>query len=290
MIKKNIYRIITALVAIFVALELILRICGFGNFIIYRADPRYGYIPAPSQFGSFEHRYFWTFNSLSMGTLEYPAKNDKPNILLIGDSLVMGGLHFDHHQTLGPLIQKETCLNVWPISAESWSLQNELAWLSANKNIMEKMDQIIFVSNSEDFDEPSSWRCEYTHPTHKPLFLLPFIVHRVIFKTTECGEIPQGFKIKKDNLDKLLIQFRHDYKKKVVFFIYPKKSELIDHALFNKVFERPINLLERNQYATNLLTSCTSWKPENYRDEIHPNLLGNQIFAHYISQQIQSTE
>ncbi len=57
---------------------------------------------------------------------------------------------------------------LWPISAGSWALRNELAYLRVNPDVVTQIDALVFVFNSGDFAEASSWKCELTHPRTKP--------------------------------------------------------------------------------------------------------------------------
>jgi hypothetical protein len=64
------------------------------------------YIPAANQHGLFLNRNSWFLNNQHMGKIENWSTEKQPNILLLGNSIVFGGLHFTHEEKLGPLLEK----------------------------------------------------------------------------------------------------------------------------------------------------------------------------------------
>ena len=119
------------------------------------------------------------------------------DMLLVGDSLVYGGNQYHPTERLGPtlqaLIQTRTAgTQVWPISAGSWSLRNELTWLRQNPQVLDQMHRIIIVLNSGDFDTTtaSSWSCELTHPRSRPLVATWYLFYKYVYAFEKCGEEP----------------------------------------------------------------------------------------------------
>lgn len=154
--------------------ETIARVKHAADVPLYRVDHDLGYIPQPSQSGRFLGRYDWTFNDLSMGAGPFTGHGD----LLIGDSLVYGDARMTQAQRLGPLLEDRLGVPVWPISAQSWALTNELTYLRLHPEVVQKVDKIIFVNNSGDFTTPSVWATEITHPTHRPLSAAAYALER----------------------------------------------------------------------------------------------------------------
>ena len=168
--SKHIFTILTILVLI----EVGLRTSGIIDFPLYDANSIIGYIPKPSQNGSFLNKNVWQFNSLSMGASEFKPTNTI-DTLLIGDSVVLGGNPYRQEDRLAPQLQLETKLPIWPISAGSWGLRNELIYLKLHPEVVNSVDRFIFVLNSGDFDKASSWSCEITHPRSYPILALSLI-------------------------------------------------------------------------------------------------------------------
>ena len=129
---------------------------------LYKADNQLGYIPAPNQSGAFLHSRQWRFNEYSMGSAAFEPDPRRFNILLVGDSIVLGGNPLNQSDRLGPQLEKLSGWQVWPVSAGSWALQNELAYLRTHPDVLQRVDAVAIVSNSGDFGEPSSWASPVT--------------------------------------------------------------------------------------------------------------------------------
>lgn len=108
------------------------RALGLVDFPLYDANAQIGYIPAANQQGSFLNKNDWQFNALHMGAPAF-APDPARDVLLVGDSLVYGGNTYRQPERLGPalqtLLQERGGGQVWPISAGSWALRNELAYM-----------------------------------------------------------------------------------------------------------------------------------------------------------------
>ncbi|MGA2637252.1 hypothetical protein [Methylocella sp.] len=104
------YRIYVAILLapllLFAGSEIVLRIAGFGSFPIYDVDNDLKYIPSANQAGAFLDRHRWAFNDRHMGNTVNWSPESHPDVLLIGNSIVMGGLPFDRDQKLGALLQQ----------------------------------------------------------------------------------------------------------------------------------------------------------------------------------------
>ncbi|MGU5731348.1 hypothetical protein ACV1DR_20970 [Aeromonas jandaei] len=123
-------KILTGVVLGLALIEIGIRISGIIDFPLYDADNHIGYIPKPNQSGSFLRTHDWQFNSLSMGATEFRPTDKDTDTLLIGDSIVLGGNPYKQGDRLGPQLQLIHGGNVWPISAGSWALRNELVYLN----------------------------------------------------------------------------------------------------------------------------------------------------------------
>ena len=55
---------------------------------------------------------------------EFAPSPEAFDVLLIGDSLVLGGNKYRLEDRLGPQLSQLTGLPIWPIAAGSWSLRN----------------------------------------------------------------------------------------------------------------------------------------------------------------------
>ena len=154
------------------------------DFPLFGADAEGGYYALPNQRGRFAFRNAWAFNELGMGVAERFAPSTARDVLLVGDSVVYGGNPVRQENKLGPVLQHQTGWHVWPLSAGSWALQNELIHVRRLPQAVRGADQIVFVLNSEDFAEPSSWANEFTHPRHRPASYLLYGAEKALARSS----------------------------------------------------------------------------------------------------------
>ena len=98
---KKLIITIVALAGIIFAGELVVRYKGMVDFPLYDANSVIGYIPSANQKGSFLNKHTWEFNSLHMGSTDF-LTSPATDILLIGDSIVLGGNPLGQSERLGP--------------------------------------------------------------------------------------------------------------------------------------------------------------------------------------------
>jgi hypothetical protein len=109
--------------------ETYLHFAGFGSYPIYDIDNEIKYIPAANQHGTFINRNAWYFNDRHMGNISNWRQEKHPDILLAGNSIVLGGNPFNHDDKLGPLLEKDlgAATTVWSVAAGGWSNVNDLS-------------------------------------------------------------------------------------------------------------------------------------------------------------------
>lgn len=271
-------------------IEIAIRLSGIVDFPLYDANNKIGYIPKPNQSGSFLRSHDWQFNSLSMGAPEFKP-TASVDVLLIGDSVVLGGNPYRQADRLGPQLQKISGENVWPISAGSWALRNELHYLNSHLTVVSSIDQLIFVLNSADFEEASSWSCEETHPRSHPVYATAYVIKKYLYNWSPCKATPVDLKVPSGDWKAELKEFLQNNPtigKKVSFFLYPDKAEATNETLRAQKLE---------DYATELAVSGAEeifsvgrdprWNELFYRDGIHPTEKGTEVLAHIIHSPMQ---
>lgn len=267
--------------------ELITRALGMIDLPIYDANSLIGYIPASNQQGSFLNSHDWQFNELHMGAVKF-APSRTTDILLIGDSIVHGGNPLSQSDRLGPQLQKATSKVIWPISAGSWSLRNELSYLRLNPDVLKQIDSIIFVLNSGDFTEASSWKCELTHPRKQPTSALWYILNKYVYSFECCDQIPLGLEVPPGNVWDELADLVKSTQLKPLYIIYPTKTETLNTNLRIQKFaansEKLSSIGNRTLF---FVAEGTRWSAEFYRDDIHPTAEGNAVLANIIKDAIQ---
>ncbi len=260
--------------ALLLIVEISLRVFGVLNFPLWRADPVLGYIPAPNQHGKLFNSADWVFNEHSMGVAA-PFKATSDCTILIGDSLVFSDSKNGQPNKLGPLLQGRLHAPVWPIAANSWALQNELTYLLTRPEV-QACPTIVIVSNSGDYQEPSVWKSELTHPRSRPLLGSLYVARKLLFTPpvepfawpTPAQEAQWG-----GSLDRFLAA----YHGRLLFVLYPTKEELEKHI------DRfgPFRAYLRGRAETFDLGPY--WSADAYQDIIHPKWGWDPRFADLIA-------
>jgi len=253
--------------------EISLRLSGVTDVPLYRPDPHYGYIPQANQRGAWKNKNRWVHNSLSMASYE----EFKPGgILLVGDSIVSGGNQSDHAERLGPQITKLTGETVWPISAGSWSLLNELAWLRQNPEVVRNVDRFVFVLNDGDFIDPSIWRIDPDHPDHKPVSRVYYLIDRLILAPRRPVQAPppSGRDWRSE-----FRAFRASTNKPVLVVLYSGRPDAPDK-------------MERwaPDFAPEVLIAKDDprWVAATFRDHLHPDAGGTSVLARLIDDRLKA--
>lgn len=275
--------------------ELLLRVMGMVDFPLYDADARIGYIPKASQEGSFLRRNTWVFNELSMGTARHfdPAAA-RQDMLLVGDSIVLGGNTLPQERKLGPLLEAAQVRRVWPIAAGSWALRNELRYLRDHPEVSRSVGHIMLVLNSADFGNASSWSCELTHPRQRPGLAVLYIAQKYIYDWAPCGATPSALTVPAGDWRQELRELVEDglvRPENTTLVLYPTRKEVEDPALMRRALESRRTELSAVMGPRIRFISVgfdPRWKADLYRDDIHPSPQGYEVLAKTLAANAQS--
>ena len=274
--------IFTVVALVLAGSEALIQLSGILDIPVYRADNTVGYIPAPSQSGAFLHAKQWQFNEHSMGAGAFAPDSLRFNMLLVGDSTVIGGNPLAQSERLGPQLEGLTGWQVWPVAAGSWALQNQLAYLRRHPDILHKVDAVAIVSNSGDFDEPSSWASSVTHPLKRPFPGLLYVARKYVFPAGPTPEVQAELQVMPRDWQADLHDFLRSYRKPVFFFLYPNLDELDNAEKMHSQLESKILALQK-QSASNIrinrVATSPLWTANLYRDDIHPSAEGTAALA-----------
>ena len=252
----------------------------------YHADNRIGYIPLPNQSGIYRGGR-WVLNELSMGTDRPFAPTAGRDILLVGDSIVFG-INLRQSDKLGAQLEQATGARVWPIGVPSWAFQNELQYLRDHPQVVAGADQIVFVLNGADFDRPTSWKADETHPLppRLPRFLLWEAIVRHVRSLTGIRPDPAPVQVSadmrvapRDNAADLAALVA-GAGKPVLLVFYPNRAqaEAGDPCGF------PLPSVARVAgVATLCIKQDARWSPGLYADYIHPSRQGSDALAQIIA-------
>lgn len=269
--------VLTALVVLFIA-EVAVRACGALNFPLYQVDSHVGYWPSPGQSGEFLNRNRWFFNERGMGVAEAFRPDHRQDVLLIGDSIVLGGNPLDQAEKLGPRLSQRTGDHYWPLSAGSWALLNELHMLKRNMDVVEQADVVVFVLNSADFDQASSWACDLTHPRERPRVALLYLARKYLAIGPQCASPPEDLKVPATDWKVAWREFMSDARvrgKPVTVWLYPTREESLNPDLLRVRLESVGAQLRMEGLSGNLMLRSVGrdsrWAGATYVDGIHPD-------------------
>lgn len=266
-----------ALVALLVAVEIAFRLAGVLNFPLFSAGPPYGYIPQPNQRGAFLHKNDWVFNELSMGSARrFETPGAAIDTLLVGDSIVSGGNPYRQADRLGPQLEKHLGGRVWPISANSWAMANELTYIRVNPEVARHTDRFVFITNSEDFGAPSIWRSPVTHPTKRPLSAIVYVVQKKLVRPQAALKTPYSPR-------EAWQAFRSAHTQPVIVAAYPNRAEAADAKLRASQLLTPLRELVGPNTQVIDVGADPRWAKVRYRDNIHPAPEGTALLATIIS-------
>lgn len=269
-LRRLVLGVIVALVLGSGAAELAARTLKVGDFPIYQQDAASSYVMQANQSGSFMGKYAYAVNEQHMGVADkFPA--DGTGILLIGDSIVLGGNQVDQADRLGPQLSKATGCQYWPISASSWALANEIGRLFAQPDLM-KVQTIVIVSNDGDFGEKSRWQNQYAQPTEKPLLLSLYAMRKYL----GAGNVlDHPYSDAPDPAKWLpqLVKLRQTFKGRIVVVGYPDKLDL-EGGRFDKFDIATLPTLPQLKAAGGIeyvpVLGNPAWTVAQYKDNIHP--------------------
>jgi hypothetical protein len=234
----------------------------------------------------------WRFNALSMGAREFAPTPNAVDLLLVGDSVVLGGNPYREEDRLGPQLERQLKTPVWPISAGSWALRNELTYLRHHPDVVRQVDAIVFVLNNGDFNQASSWACDLTHPVKRPgsaaVYLFRKYVHGSCPPTAPDMKVPEG-DWKQDLREFLASPGAQG--KPVIFFLYPDHREAANGSL--RASQLEVHGPELQAQGVRQVVSVgrdPRWKDAFYRDEIHPDVEGTRVLAAIISESLNSLQ
>lgn len=292
--------------------ELIARLVfGFGDPPLSISHPTIEYMFKPNQDVLRFHNRFIT-NQYGMRSEHFSKNKTNPNefrVMVFGDSVVNGGNLTDHEKLATTLLQNQlkSCLKkmviVGNISAGSWGPENYLAY--SNEYGFFDADAIVLVISSHDYaDNPTFEPLNpNTHPIEKPAFALleamtrylPRYLPLVSNKKSDNIEPAANSKHSADAISKglsSLKQFLYAAKKTgapVYVLQHWTKTELErgnpdegNSMISGVCAEVGVPCIQMN----NLFQDNIRKGNSPFRDDIHPNDIGQELMTRAIWQSL----
>ena len=280
-------------IAVLAVVEIAVRLTGVTDFAVYAVDSGIGYIPKPNQAGRFLDKNEWVFNDKSMPTANRWTPAKLPNILLIGNSVVMGGKPYDQKDKLGPLVANDVGSQyaVWPIATGGWTTINEIVYLDRHPDVVRSANFFVWEYRAGGLSALSEWRGNYVFPSKWPIWATWYALRRYVLPRIlplNTNELPPTGAVDEAHLR----DFRNSIaelskaaamKHPGFIFIYPDKRQFLmakrgeewlpERAALEEISKR--NNLKIVDVAQN-----SNWTAALYRDSTHPTVQGNEVLAH----------
>jgi hypothetical protein len=282
---------------LFVGLELALRLTGLGSFPIYDIDSDFKYIPAANQNGVFMNRNNWTFNDRHMGNAANWSPGKHPDVLLVGNSIVVGGNPYNQKDKLGPLLERTLggTFSVWSIGAGGWTNVNEMGFLEKNPDIVRNADFVVIEYMEGGLARASQRAGETIFPAHRPVLLSIYLFERYFLPylkggapVNDSGALPPVGSPDPVQLERFK-RFVDAATKtsKVLIFLYPGPSALINKERWRQVVAPAVAICESLAIKCVDIAAQKSWTANLYKDGLHPTVEGNKILADILAENIQ---
>jgi hypothetical protein len=286
-------RIIVMLVILVVSTEVSLRlIVGLGDPPRYRADPEIEYLMVPGEYSRFGNRYF--INSAHMRSDEFSREVDESSevkLLVLGDSVVNGGSLTDQSKLATELIPALALrsglgyVRAFNVSAGSWGPANLLAYVR-RFGTFGCSKAIVFVNTDDYRDTPTFSPLGPEQPTSKPMSALLDLLQnygmRMFTRPRSTIDPSDGVTTVRE-FSQLLDELQTRGVQCAVAF-HPKRSELEVGSTDDSVWFEAIARSKGVQICSTgpLLLASVRQGLNPYRDDIHPNDLGQSVLAQAI--------
>ena len=296
--------VLAVLLVLVLVVELSLRVIwGFGQPLIYIADPEIGYLLAPSQ----KTRRSGNLIEINQYSMRSPTISKVPalgtwRVMLLGDSIVNGGWWTDQTQTLSALIttqlqpnlDKNTQLEILNVSANSWGPPNQLAYLKRFGTF--GAQTIILVINTDDLfaQTPNSAIVgrDRNYSAQKPPLALIEVFNRYIQKSQPIPKQaplndPIGYNLEKiKEIQAIALQNQANF----FLAMTPLLREVEepgsrDYEIKARQRLTEFTEIQKIHYLDFLpLFKATSEPPTLFRDNIHLSASGNQLVTEQLTQ------
>ncbi len=295
------WRVRAAAIAVLLAVtELAVRTLGWVDFPIYAVDDEIGYFPQPNQSGAFLQKNRWVFNNRSMG-IEAPWKpSGRTDVLLIGNSVILGGNNYDQPDKVAPQMQShmDAQCAIWPVATGGWSTVNEYRFLERFPDIIDGADFFVWEIMGHQMAGAQGWTYETVIPTHHPVWATGHVVRKLLREkflqwtlpepagqVTDAAELASNYR----QFDAALNQLQRASGKKPagILFLYPDRRQLqgarqgLEWLVDRDKFElaaaaHGLVLIDIARYP--------QWTDAMYRDQVHPTAEGNAMLASILTQ------
>ena len=298
---------IAIVVGLGAAIEMGLRIIGFGKPLIYIADEQIGYLLAPNQSTRrFGNRIAINQYSMRGDPIEKTPLPSTLRVLLLGDSIANGGWWIDQAWTISSLMIRSLTpivsqyfpkVEVLNASANSWGPRNELAYLQKFGNFHSQA--VVLMINTDDLfaKAPTSMPVgrDRNYPDHQPAMALVEAFNRYLSKPKPIPEIDDeagdrvGFNLEAISKIQALT---HQANSQFLLVMTPLLREISepgsrDYEMIARQRLSEFCQEQKISYIDFLPVFNSNSDPVSlYQDHIHLNLQGNQLVSQAIERSV----
>ena len=278
-----------------------IRLVGLVDFPLYVRAAPFAYAPQSHQSGNYLNRNRWVFNDRGLGVATPCRPGDRTDILLIGNSVVMGGNPYDQDAKLPSQLQVRMGMNcrVWPVAAGGWTTINELGYLEGNLDIVNAADFFVWQLVPGQLEGSNPWLGETVHPTHAPRWATAYVAKKAfshlvepspVVADTSNDNLQHSFRRFDQMLQRLTVQRKDAIRGALV--IYPARHQLAAARQGREWMG------DRSEYmrlaATHGLVfldvaASDRWTENLYRDRMHPTAQGNAMLADIVATALRTS-
>lgn len=300
---RTLRRVGLAALTLLVLAEVAVRGVGLVDFPTYAVDDDIGYFPHPDQAGAFLRKNRWVFNDRSMG-IETPWRpSDRTDVLLVGNSVVLGGNNYDQKDKIAPRMQGQVGARcaIWPVATGGWGTVNEYRFLERHPDIVEGADFFVWEIMAHQMEGPQRWTRETSVPTQRPWWATAYVVKKALHdrfpqwtlparehtpaSVTEIEGYYQRFESMLDRL--AAVSGRSPAG---IVFLYPDRQQLRG-ARQGLEWLKDRDRIERLTRSRGLvlidISRYPAWVDSMYRDQVHPTAAGNAVLADILAQALR---
>lgn len=300
-----------------VIIEVILRLAfGLGNPALLQADADTGYRFRPNQIVfRFGKKTKYNQYSQRSQSININKPQGTLRILMLGDSILNGGNSTDQNEIISELFKARLTTKIRPVevlnaSAGSWAIGNALGYI--RKFGIFESDAVILELSSHDLTQPTSTSQRISndpnYPAEPPIlalqeawirYILPKLAGIFPLKSAPA-EIPISSLNPdlqfKQNMQQLKVLAQKVAARKIPLFIMfiPQLDNLV--PTINTPEYKPEFLKFCQEIQVPVIDVHANWSnlppatiKTYFRDNVHPNVPGNQAVADLLFQQICAT-
>lgn len=291
--------VIAGFAAFFVLTEAAVRQAGLVDFPTYTRSEQFGYAPNANQTGRFLGRNQWVFNDRGLGVERPWQPNERQNILLIGNSIILGGNLYDQKDKVAQQLQARlgAGCTVWPVAAGGWSTINEMRFLEHHPDLIAATDFFVWEYMPGQMGRVNPWTREVTHPTERPLWATGHLLRKALqerFGAPPLMALPTVDQVAKHyvEFDGLVARLSAASQRSPagIIFLYPDRNQLANARRgVEWISDRAQveSLAAAHQIKLVDIARFPQWTDALYKDGVHPTAEGNAVLAAILGDAVQ---